>query len=89
MFHCGEKVLALPISFFLFNHVEFILTERNHLTTLKIMQKIYSRGLQRELNTDPATIEKLFPMIDEHVECVSQLVQKLLERQKTTNKVNK
>ena len=63
---------------------EFILTERNHLTTLKIMQKIYARGILTELNMDQATVDKLFPLIDDHVECVTQFVQKLLERQNSS-----
>ena len=65
---------------------EFILTERNHLTTLKIMQLIYKRGLINELGIDQSTIDELFPLIDEHVDFASQFVHLLTERQHT-NKV--
>jgi len=69
------------------NIFEFINTERNYLTTLKIMQKVYARGLARELFYDRETIDKLFPLIDDHVEYVSAFVQKLTERQQKSKVV--
>ena len=67
---------------------EFINTERNYLTTLKILQKVYARGLQKELYYTSDIIDKLFPLIDDHVEYVSAFVQKLTERQQK-NKVSR
>uniref|UniRef100_H2YLC1 DH domain-containing protein n=1 Tax=Ciona savignyi TaxID=51511 RepID=H2YLC1_CIOSA len=63
------------------NIFELIQTERNYLTTLKIMQKIFMRGLVREAHCDQQTIEKLFPSIEEHVDYVSNFVGKLSDRQ--------
>nr|CAB3222859.1 rho guanine nucleotide exchange factor 18-like [Phallusia mammillata] len=71
------------------NIYEFIQTERNYLTTLKIMQKIYARGMADELNMDSTQIERFFPFIDEHVEFVSQFVHKLTERQSDKKVVEK
>ena len=50
------------------------------------MQKIYARGMAKELYCERETIDKLFPLIDDHVEYVSAFVQKLTERQQS-NKV--
>nr|XP_018671959.1 rho guanine nucleotide exchange factor 28-like isoform X2 [Ciona intestinalis] len=63
------------------NIFEFIQTERNYLTTLKIMQKIFARGLVKEAHIDPEVVEKLFPSIDEHVDYVANFVAKLSDRQ--------
>ncbi|XP_078484363.1 uncharacterized protein LOC100175494 isoform X2 [Ciona intestinalis] len=63
------------------NIFEFIQTERNYLTTLKIMQKIFARGLVKEAHIDPEVVEKMFPSIDEHVDYVANFVAKLSDRQ--------
>ena len=57
------------------------------MTTLKILQKLFARELVNELQFDEDTIEKMFPMIDEHVEFVSRFVLQLRTRQQD-NKVS-
>jgi len=76
------KVLNQLNKVFSRRHVssELVQTERNHLTNLKIMQKIFAQGLRREMNYD-LVVDKLFPLIDEHVEFATSFVQKLVERQ--------
>ncbi|CAK8677316.1 unnamed protein product [Clavelina lepadiformis] len=71
------------------NIFEFIQTERNYLTILKIMQKIYAQGLLREAHMSPRVVDQLFPLIDEHVEFVTQFVHKLRDRQNDSKVVDR
>ncbi|XP_041464034.1 rho guanine nucleotide exchange factor 18-like isoform X6 [Lytechinus variegatus] len=61
---------------------EFIKTEKHHLRTLKIMQKIFSYGMQNELHMDQGLIKKVFPMLDEIVDIASKFYDRLQKRQK-------
>ncbi|XP_076800218.1 rho guanine nucleotide exchange factor 28-like isoform X4 [Clavelina lepadiformis] len=71
------------------NIFEFIQTERNYLTILKIMQKIYAQGLLREAHMSPRVVDQLFPLIDEHVDFVTQFVHKLRDRQNDSKVVDR
>ncbi|XP_071506121.1 uncharacterized protein [Diadema antillarum] len=68
---------------------EFIKTEKHHLRTLKIMQKIFSYGMQNELNMDQVVIKKVFPMLDELVEIASKFYDNLQKRQKEAEVVER
>ncbi|XP_072039123.1 uncharacterized protein [Amphiura filiformis] len=60
---------------------EFIMTEKHHVRTLKIMQKIFAYGMQHELHMDQSVISKVFPMLDHLVEIAVSFYEALKERQ--------
>lgn len=61
---------------------ELMQTEMHHIRTLRIMSEVYSKGLQKELQLELQTLEKLFPALDELLEIHTQHLQRLLERKK-------
>ncbi|XP_033124026.1 rho guanine nucleotide exchange factor 18-like [Anneissia japonica] len=60
---------------------ELIQTEKHHLRTLKIMQKIFSYGMQHELHMERDLINKMFPSLNELVEIAVSFHNRLKERQ--------
>lgn len=61
---------------------ELMQTEMHHVRTLRIMSEVYSKGLQKEVQLEQQTLEKLFPTLDELLELHAQHLQRLLERKK-------
>ncbi|KAM6942735.1 A-kinase anchor protein 13 [Xenentodon cancila] len=61
---------------------ELMQTEMHHIRTLRIMSEVYSKGLQKEVQLELQTIEKLFPALDELLELHTQHLLRLLERKK-------
>ncbi|XP_061670749.1 A-kinase anchor protein 13 isoform X2 [Syngnathoides biaculeatus] len=61
---------------------ELMQTEMHHIRTLRIMSEVYSKGLQKELQLEPQTLERLFPALDELLELHTQLLLRLLERKR-------
>ncbi|KAM4602724.1 A-kinase anchor protein 13 [Polymixia lowei] len=61
---------------------ELIQTEMHHVRTLRIMSEVYSKGLQKEVQLEVQTQEKLFPVLDELLELHTQHLLRLLERKK-------
>ncbi|KAM9408321.1 uncharacterized protein KZ484_026433 [Pholidichthys leucotaenia] len=61
---------------------ELMQTEMHHIRTLRIMSEVYSKGLQKEVQLEQQTVEKLFPTLDELLELHTQLLLRLLERKK-------
>ncbi|XP_028256825.1 A-kinase anchor protein 13 isoform X2 [Parambassis ranga] len=61
---------------------ELMQTEMHHIRTLRIMSEVYSKGLQKEVQLEPQTLEKLFPALDELLELHTQHLLRLLERKK-------
>ncbi|XP_028814058.1 A-kinase anchor protein 13 isoform X4 [Denticeps clupeoides] len=61
---------------------ELIQTELHHVRTLRIMGEVYSKGLQRELQLEPATLQKLFPVLDELLDLHSRFLSSLLRCRK-------
>uniref|UniRef100_A0AAY4DNS9 DH domain-containing protein n=1 Tax=Denticeps clupeoides TaxID=299321 RepID=A0AAY4DNS9_9TELE len=59
---------------------ELIQTELHHVRTLRIMGEVYSKGLQRELQLEPATLQKLFPVLDELLDLHSRFLSSLARR---------
>lgn len=57
-------------------------TEIHHIRTLRIMSEVYSKGLQKELQLELQTVEKLFPALDELLELHTQHLLRLLERKR-------
>lgn len=61
---------------------ELMQTEMHHIRTLRIMSEVYSKGLQKELQLDLQTVEKLFPALDELLDLHTQHLLRLLERKR-------
>ncbi|KAM9470506.1 A-kinase anchor protein 13 isoform 1-T1 [Clarias gariepinus] len=61
---------------------ELIQTEMHHLRTLRIMADVYSKGLQKEVQVEVQTLEKMFPVLDELLELHTTFFTNLLERRK-------
>ncbi|XP_051545619.1 A-kinase anchor protein 13-like isoform X2 [Myxocyprinus asiaticus] len=61
---------------------ELIQTEMHHVRTLKIMADVYSKGLQREVQLEVQTIEKMFPMMEDLLDLHTQFFTQLIERKK-------
>ncbi|XP_032379099.1 LOW QUALITY PROTEIN: A-kinase anchor protein 13 [Etheostoma spectabile] len=61
---------------------ELMQTEMHHIRTLRIMSEVYSKGLQKEVQLELQTVEKLFPVLDELLELHTQHLLRLLERKR-------
>ncbi|XP_076011609.1 A-kinase anchor protein 13 isoform X2 [Genypterus blacodes] len=61
---------------------ELMQTELHHIRTLRIMSEVYSKGLQKEVQLELQTVEKLFPALDELLEFHTQHLLRLLERKR-------
>ncbi|XP_051975678.1 A-kinase anchor protein 13-like isoform X3 [Xyrauchen texanus] len=61
---------------------ELIQTEMHHVRTLKIMADVYSKGLQREVQLEVQTIEKMFPMMEDLLDLHTLFFTQLVERKK-------
>lgn len=57
-------------------------TEMHHIRTLRIMSEVYSKGLQKEVQLEFQTVEKLFPVLDELLDFHTQHLLRLLERKR-------
>ncbi|KAI3377652.1 hypothetical protein L3Q82_008812, partial [Scortum barcoo] len=61
---------------------ELMQTEMHHIRTLRIMSEVYNKGLQKEVQLEQQTVEKLFPALDELLELHTQHLLRLLERKR-------
>ncbi|XP_051978846.1 A-kinase anchor protein 13-like isoform X2 [Xyrauchen texanus] len=61
---------------------ELIQTEMHHVRTLKIMADVYSKGLQREVQLEVQTVEKIFPMLEDLLDLHTQFFTHLVEKKK-------
>uniref|UniRef100_A0A8C4ZB99 A-kinase anchor protein 13 n=1 Tax=Gadus morhua TaxID=8049 RepID=A0A8C4ZB99_GADMO len=61
---------------------ELFQTELHHVRTLRIMSEVYYKGLQKELQLDTQTLEKVFPMLDDLLETHTHFLTLLLERKR-------
>uniref|UniRef100_A0A3B4XTX2 Uncharacterized protein n=1 Tax=Seriola lalandi dorsalis TaxID=1841481 RepID=A0A3B4XTX2_SERLL len=61
---------------------ELMQTEMHHIRTLRIMSEVYSKGLQKEVQLEIQTVEKLFPVLDELLDLHTQHLLRLLERKR-------
>ncbi|XP_066503367.1 A-kinase anchor protein 13 isoform X2 [Hoplias malabaricus] len=61
---------------------ELIQTEMHHVRTLRIMADVYNKGLLKEVQLEPQTVEKVFPMLDDLMELHTHFFSSLLERKK-------
>lgn len=61
---------------------ELMQTEMHHIRTLRIMSEVYSKGLQKELQLELQTVEKLFPALDDLLDLHTQHLLRLLERKR-------
>ncbi|XP_060741167.1 A-kinase anchor protein 13 isoform X3 [Tachysurus vachellii] len=61
---------------------ELIQTEMHHLRTLRIMADVYNKGLQKEVQVEVQTLEKMFPVLEELLELHTLFFTRLLERRR-------
>ncbi|XP_048828973.1 A-kinase anchor protein 13-like isoform X2 [Brienomyrus brachyistius] len=65
---------------------ELVQTEMHHLRTLKIMAEVYGKGLQKEVLLATQMVEKIFPAMEDLLELHTQLLGRLLERKRKSQK---
>ncbi|XP_078024406.1 uncharacterized protein akap13b isoform X2 [Epinephelus lanceolatus] len=63
---------------------ELFQTEVHHVRTLKIMSEVYYKGLQKELQFDTHTLDKIFPVLDRLFDTHSHFLTLLLERKRAS-----
>ncbi|XP_049340273.1 A-kinase anchor protein 13 isoform X4 [Astyanax mexicanus] len=61
---------------------ELIQTEMHHVRTLHIMADVYSKGLQKEMQLETQTLEKMFPVMEELLDVHTDFFTHLLERKR-------
>lgn len=72
----------VPLMSFFVCPSELMQTEMHHIRTLRIMSEVYSKGLQKEVQLELQTVEKLFPVLDDLLELHTQHILRLLERKR-------
>jgi A-kinase anchor protein 18 len=65
---------------------EFILTEKHHCLTLRVMQKVFVDGLQKYFQLGKA-LDRMFPRLHDLTEIHLSFLHKLRERQKSSSPV--
>ncbi|XP_071370279.1 A-kinase anchor protein 13-like, partial [Centroberyx affinis] len=63
---------------------ELYQTEFHHVRTLRIMAEVYYKGIQKELQMDTHTLDKVFPMLDDLLETHTHFLTLLLERKRAS-----
>ncbi|KAF1400215.1 Rho guanine nucleotide exchange factor 2, partial [Spheniscus humboldti] len=61
---------------------ELIQTEIHHVRTLKIMATMFRKSMLEDLQVDPATVQKIFPCVDELSQIHERFLAQLLERRR-------
>ncbi|XP_075301212.1 rho guanine nucleotide exchange factor 2 isoform X2 [Opisthocomus hoazin] len=61
---------------------ELIQTEIHHVRTLKIMANMFRKAMLEDLQVDPATVQKIFPCVDELGQIHERFLAQLLERRR-------
>ncbi|XP_070763222.1 A-kinase anchor protein 13-like [Enoplosus armatus] len=64
---------------------ELYQTEFHHVRTLKIMSEVYYKGLQKELQLDSHTLDKIFPVLDDLLDTHTHFLTLLLERKRASS----
>ncbi|CAJ1057087.1 A-kinase anchor protein 13 [Xyrichtys novacula] len=64
---------------------ELYQTEFHHVRTLRIMSEVYYKGLQKELQLDTLTMDKIFPMLDDLLDMHMLFFSQLLERKRASS----
>ncbi|XP_055078580.1 A-kinase anchor protein 13-like isoform X4 [Periophthalmus magnuspinnatus] len=64
---------------------ELYQTEFHHVRTLRIMSEVYSKGIQKELQMDLRTLDKIFPVLDDLVETHTEFLHQLLEQRRSSS----
>ncbi|XP_037082300.1 rho guanine nucleotide exchange factor 18-like [Pollicipes pollicipes] len=61
---------------------EFVMTEKHHCVTLKVMQWVFAEGMRKELGYTPEMIGRLFPRLDDLIQVHMTFLRHLRERQR-------
>ncbi|GFT08559.1 rho guanine nucleotide exchange factor 28 [Nephila pilipes] len=67
---------------------ELILTEKHHCLTLKVMQRVFAKGMIQELNHTRDMVQRLFPCLELLLKYHLNFLQKLRERQRMESVVS-
>ncbi|XP_036399311.1 A-kinase anchor protein 13-like isoform X2 [Megalops cyprinoides] len=68
---------------------ELIQTEMHHVRTLKIMADVYSKGLVKEVQLEPQTVERVFPVLEDLLEIHTGFFSRILERKRESQQEGK
>ncbi|XP_039989550.1 A-kinase anchor protein 13-like isoform X2 [Xiphias gladius] len=64
---------------------ELYQTEFHHVRTLKIMSEVYYKGLQREVQLETDTLDKIFPVLDDLLHMHTEFFSRLLETRRASS----
>ncbi|XP_044213273.1 A-kinase anchor protein 13 isoform X1 [Thunnus albacares] len=64
---------------------EMYQTEFHHVRTLKIMSEVYYKGIQKELQLDTHTLDKIFPVLDDLLHTHTRFLTLLLEQKRASS----
>ncbi|XP_056242437.1 A-kinase anchor protein 13-like isoform X5 [Seriola aureovittata] len=64
---------------------ELYQTEFHHVRTLKIMSEVYYKGLQREVQLETDTLDKIFPVLDDLLYTHTDFLTRLLEMKRASS----
>ncbi|GAA6232659.1 A-kinase anchor protein 13-like isoform X2 [Lates japonicus] len=64
---------------------ELYQTEFHHVRTLKIMSEVYYKGLQREVQLETDTLDKIFPVLDDLLHTHTEFLTRLLETKRASS----
>ncbi|XP_018534079.2 A-kinase anchor protein 13 isoform X3 [Lates calcarifer] len=64
---------------------ELYQTEFHHVRTLKIMSEVYYKGLQREVQLETDTLDKIFPVLDDLLHTHTEFLTQLLETKRASS----
>ncbi|KAF0298732.1 Rho guanine nucleotide exchange factor 18 [Amphibalanus amphitrite] len=61
---------------------EFVMTEKHHCVTLKVMQWVFAEGMRKELGYTAEMVNRLFPRLDDLIAVHMTFLRHLRERQR-------
>ncbi|XP_062276294.1 A-kinase anchor protein 13-like isoform X1 [Scomber scombrus] len=64
---------------------EMYQTEFHHVRTLKIMSEVYYKNIQKDLQLDTLTLDKIFPVLDDLLHIHTQFLTLLLEQKRASS----
>ncbi|NXK14179.1 ARHG2 factor, partial [Herpetotheres cachinnans] len=81
-FEADSWSLAVDNSYLQQHKMDLIQTEIHHVRTLKIMANMFRKAMLEDLQVDPATVQKIFPCVDELSQIHERFLAQLLERRR-------
>lgn len=69
------------LSIFMFFFEELIATEKQYCLNLRIMQKVFARGMRDECDMSDAAVKRIFPELDELIDLHQAFLSSLVKQQ--------